>query len=193
VSVAALVTGALGLGPVAVVLGLIGWRRTRPGALRGRRLAVAGLVLGALGTLAWLALAALGVGTALASRPLPSDVTAPVDARAVQLVTGNCLAEPPQDGPVDRVRVVPCADEHAAQVVSSYEFGRDAAWPGAAEAAARVAAGCDLTAAEQEQGLRMVAWAPTERSWSAGDRTGLCVAVAPAPGSGSLLDGSAAP
>jgi hypothetical protein len=192
VSVAALVTGALGLGPVAVVLGLIGWRRTRPGALRGRGLAVAGLVLGALGTLAWLALAGVGVGTALASRPLPADVPAPADARAVRLVTGNCLAELPQDGPVDRVRVVPCADEHAAQVVSSYEFPADATWPGPAEAAARVSAGCDLTAAEREQGLRMVAWAPSERSWSAGDRTGLCVAVLAVPATGSLLDGSAA-
>ncbi|WP_282944921.1 DUF4190 domain-containing protein [Cellulomonas endometrii] len=192
-SVAALVTGVLGLGPVAVVLGLVGVRRTRAGALRGRGLAVAGLVLGGLGTLAWAALAAAGIGTALASRPLPPDVAAPVDARAVQLVTGNCLAELPEDGPVDRLRVVPCADEHAAQVVSAYEFGADAAWPGAAEAAARVAAGCDLTAAEQERGLTMVAWSPTERSWAAGDRTGLCVAVTAEPGTGSLLGGTAGP
>lgn len=191
VSIAALVTGVFGLGPVAVVLGLIGVRRTRGGARSGRGLAVAGIVLGGVGTLVWAALAALGIGTVLASRPLPSDVQRPVTARAVQLVTGNCLAQLPPDGRVDQVRVVPCADEHVAQVVTSYDFGDGATWPGEAQASARVAATCDLTADEQEQGLRMVAWAPTARSWARGDRTGLCVAVLPEPATGSLLAGGA--
>lgn len=196
VSVAALVTGVLGTGPVALVLGLVGLRRTRPAAprpRRGRGLAVAGVVLGAVATLAWVPLIAVLVGSAVASRPLPADVPAPVDAHAVQLVPGSCLAEVPEDGPVDRVRVVPCADPHAAQVLSSYAFEPGADWPGATEASARVAASCTLTAAERDQGTRMLAWAPTEASWARGDRTGLCVAVPPTPVTGSLLDGSAAP
>jgi hypothetical protein len=196
VAVAALVTGVLGTGPVALALGLVGLRRTRaaaPEPRRGRGLAVAGVVLGALATLAWVPLIAVLVGSALAQRPLPADVAEPVDAHAVQLVPGSCLADVPADGQVDRVRVVPCADPHAAQVVSSYAFEPDAAWPGSAEASARVEASCDLTAAEREQGTRMLAWAPTEASWARGDRTGLCVAVPPGPVTGSLLDGTAAP
>lgn len=195
VAVAALVTGVVGLGPVAVVLGVLGLRRTRPAGSpgsrgrRGRGLAVAGLLLGVVGTLAWAALVAVGVGTSLASRPLPPDVDAPVDAHAVQLVAGSCVAELPPDGAVDRVRVVPCADEHAAQVVTTYDFGAGATWPGAAEVTARVHAACTLTEAEREQGLRMVAWSPTEASWARGDRTGLCLAVPPEPVTGSLLDG----
>nr|WP_277344708.1 DUF4190 domain-containing protein [Cellulomonas sp. IC4_254] len=191
-----MVTGMLGTGPVALVLGLVGLRRTRPAAprpRRGRGLAVAGVVLGAVATLAWVPLIAVLVGSAVASRPLPADVPAPVDAHAVQLVPGSCLAEVPEDGPVDRVRVVPCADPHAAQVLSSYAFEPGADWPGAAEASARVAASCTLTAAERDQGTRMLAWAPTEASWARGDRAGLCVAVPPAPVTGSLLDGTAAP
>jgi hypothetical protein len=191
VSIAALVTGVVGLGPVALALGLAGLRRTRAGVRGGRGLAVAGVVLGGVGTLVWLALIGLGVGTALASRPLPADVASPQDAHAVQLVTGNCLAGLPADGTVDRVRVVPCADEHAAQVVTSYEFDAAAPWPGAQAASDRVAAACDLTEQEQADGLRMVAWAPTERSWAGGDRTGLCLAVPPTPGTGSLLGSSA--
>ncbi|GIG37092.1 DUF4190 domain-containing protein [Cellulomonas pakistanensis] len=196
VAVASLVTGVLGLGPVALVLGLVGLRRTRPGApgrRGGRGFAVAGVALGAAGTLAWAALVALGVGTALASRPLPADVAEPVDARAVQLVPGNCVEDLPADGRVDRVRVVPCTDPHAAQVVSAYAFEAGAAWPGPAEASARVQASCALTEDERAAGLQMLAWAPTERSWAGGDRTGLCLAVPPAPVTGSLLDGSAAP
>ncbi|MFF1530150.1 DUF4190 domain-containing protein [Cellulomonas sp. NPDC058312] len=188
VAVAALVTGLLGLGPVALVLGLVALPRTRPGRRRGRGLAVAGVVLGGLGVLAWAALTAVGVGTALATRPLPGDVAEPVDARAVQLVTGSCVAELPADGPVDRVRVVPCADVHGAQVVTAYTFADDLPWPGQDRASATVAAACDLTAAEQERGLHAVAWAPTERSWASGDRGGLCLAVLPEPGTGSLLD-----
>lgn len=190
VSVAALVTGVLGVGPAALVLGVLGLRRTRGGARRGRGLAVAGTALGAVGTLAWAALLALGVGTALATRPLPADVAEPVDARAVQLVTGSCLAELPADGPVDRVRVVPCADVHAAQVVTEYDFGRDASWPGRDAAAARVSAACELTAAEESAGYRMVAWSPSASSWARGDRTGLCVLVPPSPEAGSALDAS---
>lgn len=196
VAVTSLVTGVLGLGPVALVLGLVGLRRTRRGrvpARRGRGLAVAGTVLGVVGTVVGAALVAFVAVTTVTSRPLPPDVTEPVDARAVQLVTGSCLETLPPDGEVDRVRVVPCADPHAAQVLTDYRFDRGARWPGAEEAAAAVAAACTLTPDEVAQGLRVVAWSPTEASWRQGDRTGLCVGVLPDPVTGSLLDGSAAP
>lgn len=183
VAVASLVTGVLGLGPVALGLGIAGLRRTRPGRLGGRGLAVAGVVLGVVGTLAWLATVAVAVATWAATRPLAADVAAPADAHAVQLVTGNCLAELPPDGPVDRVRVVPCDDAHAARVVTSYDFG-DVPWPGSDAAAQRVAAACDLTDAERAESRRMVAWSPTQASWARGDRTGLCLVVPPAPAGG---------
>ncbi|ACZ29179.1 hypothetical protein Xcel_0139 [Xylanimonas cellulosilytica DSM 15894] len=48
VSIAALVTGLLGLGPVPLVLGIVGVRRTGRTRQAGRGLAVAGIVLGAL-------------------------------------------------------------------------------------------------------------------------------------------------
>jgi len=181
VSVASLVTGVLGLGPVALGLGIGGLARTRATATtprRGRGFALAGVVLGSLGTLALLVGGGLLVATALASRPLPADVSAPVDAHAVQLVTGNCLAELPADGPVDTVRVVPCDDEHVARVVSQYAFDEDAVWPGQQAADQRVAAGCVLSADETQAGDRLVTWAPTEESWGQGDRTGLCLVVA---------------
>ncbi len=188
VAVASLVTGVLGLGPVALGLGIAGLRRTRPGRLGGRGFAVAGVVLGAVGTLAWLAVVALVLTVLAATRQLPADVAEPTDAHAVQLVTGNCLAELPADGRVDRVRVVPCADRHAAQVVTSYDFG-DAPWPGTDAAAQRVAAACDLTDDERAAGAHMVAWAPTRDSWARGDRTGLCLVVLPEPAAGSAPGG----
>ncbi|WP_187697846.1 hypothetical protein [Cellulomonas telluris] len=112
-------------------------------------------------------------------QPLPADVTAPVEAWAVQLVTGSCLAELPPDGPVERVRVVPCADEHAAQVIGQYAFAQDAVWPGQEGAHARVARSCTLSDEETAAGVRVVTWAPTEEGWRDGDREGLCLAVPP--------------
>ncbi|MFB9953655.1 DUF4190 domain-containing protein [Cellulomonas denverensis] len=53
-SIGALVTGVLGGGVIALVLGILGLRRTANGARRGRGLAIAGTVLGGVGILVWL-------------------------------------------------------------------------------------------------------------------------------------------
>ncbi|QGQ21144.1 hypothetical protein GC089_16085 [Cellulomonas sp. JZ18] len=119
------------------------------------------------------------------TRPLPPDVTEPVDAWSVQLVTGSCLAELPPDGEVGRVRVVPCAQQHEAQVIGEYGFDPDALWPGQEAAHARVARSCVLTEEEAAAGVEVVTWAPTEAGWRDGDRSGLCLAVPPEPVTGS--------
>ena len=191
-SVWSLVTGLLGLGPVALVLAAVALRRIGRRHTRGRGLAIAGAVLGVLGTVALAVVGTVVVLTSLATRPLPADVPAARDAHAQQLVTGNCLAAVPANGPVDSVRVVPCADPHAAQVVTEYTFAPDAVWPGQQSADARVARACVLDDAEVADGVRTVTWSPTERSWADGDRVGLCLAVVDGGGvRGSFLDGTA--
>lgn len=187
-----LVTGILLLGPVALVLGIVALRRIATRGTRGRGLAVAGVVLGAVVTVLGPAVA-IGVPVVQSqlTRPLPADVSAPRDARAVQLVTGSCVEELPADGPVQVVRVVPCADPHEAQVVTQFDFARDAVWPGQQSAHARVAKACVLDEAESAAGVRAVTWAPTESGWARGDRRGLCLAVVDGTVTGSFLDGSA--
>jgi len=179
------------LGPVALALGIVGLRRTTARRTRGRGLAIAGVVLGAVGTVALAAGIVVAVLTASAQRPLPPDVPQARDAHAAQLVTGNCLAALPADGSVETVRVVPCAEPHAAQVVTDYEFTSNAVWPGQDAADARVARACVLKDDEVAAGARTVTWAPTEAGWARGDRRGLCLAVLPDDVTGSLLDGSA--
>ncbi|MBC7550385.1 MAG: hypothetical protein H7269_05725, partial [Cellulomonas sp.] len=107
--------------------------------------------------------------------PSPAHVAAPRDVHARQLVTGNCLDPLPDDGEIDTVRVVPCADPHAAKVISQYAFEPDAVWPGQAAADRRVATACEVSVAETGAGLAPLTWAPTEQSWDDGDRTGLCL------------------
>ena len=141
-----LVLGILGLGPAALVLAAVAFRRLASRHTRGRGLAIAGAVLGAVGTIALVVGVTIAVLTTLATRPLPADVPAARDARAQQLVTGNCVLSVPDDGPVDTVRVVPCADPHEAQVVTEFTFATDAVWPGQQSADARVARACVLDA-----------------------------------------------
>lgn len=180
------------LAPLALVLGIVALRRTSTRGTRGRGLAVAAIVLGALGTLGVVVAVVVGFVNAQATRPLPGDVGSARDAHAVQLVTGTCIAELPDDGTVDVVRVVPCAQEHEAQVVTEFDFAQDAVWPGQQAADARVARACVLDEDETAAGVRPVTWSPTEQGWSRGDRRGLCLAVVDGGGvTGSFLDGSA--
>jgi hypothetical protein len=187
-----LVTGVLGLGPAALVLAAVAFRRLRTRHTRGRGLAIAGAVLGVVGTVGLVVGVTVAVLTVMASRTLPADVPAAREARAQQLVTGNCVLSVPEDGPVDSVRVVPCAEPHEAQVVTEFTFAPGAVWPGQQSADARVARACVLDAEEVAAGVRTVTWSPTERSWADGDRVGLCLAVYDGGGiTGSFLDGTA--
>ncbi|WP_448058567.1 septum formation family protein [Cellulomonas hominis] len=187
----ALVCALLGVGPAAVVLGLVSRRRVRRDRLRGGVLALVAVLLGSVLTVAAVAAAVVVVVSLSLSRPLTTDITAAREARARQLTTGHCLASLPADGPVDRVTVVPCAQPHEAQVITALTL--DAArWPGQRTVDRRVALSCGLTEEERSAGVRPVVWSPTEESWDRGDRTGLCLLVVDGGGvTGSFLDGSA--
>ncbi len=187
----ALVCALLGVGPAAVVLGLVSRRRVRRDHLRGGALALVAVVLGSVLTVAAVAAVVVLVVSLSLSRPLTTDITAAREARARQLTTGHCLEALPADGLVDRVTVVPCAQPHAAQVITELTLD-GARWPGQRAVDRRVALSCELTDEEQAAGVRPVVWSPTEESWGRGDRTGLCLLAVDGGGvTGSFLDGSA--
>ncbi|MCA5892024.1 septum formation family protein [Isoptericola sp. NEAU-Y5] len=125
--------------------------------------------------------------------PVTADVDEPTEVNAVQLVLGSCLDELPADGPVGRVRVVPCDEPHRAQVVGRTDAARTAVWTGAPDAVRRASLACgpDLlgpAGRESADTLRFVVWTPSKESWEAGDRTGLCLAASDDDRSGSILD-----
>jgi hypothetical protein len=190
-AVASLVSGLCALGPVALGLGIAALGRIRRTAHRGRGLAIAGIALGAVWTVLLGIASTAGFAAWQATRPLPTAISQPQTAYVGQLVTGNCLERLPPDGEVSTVRVVPCTESHAAQVITDYRFVAGSTWSGQDRADARVAGACQLTVAERDEGLRLVAWAPSEASWNRGDRTGLCLATIDGGGvTGSFLDGS---
>ncbi len=189
-AVNSLVAGLIALGPVALGLGIAALGRIRRGATRGTGLAVTGIVLGAVSTLAGGIWSVAALLTWQATQPLPPTITSARPAYVGQLRTGSCLERLPADGDVTRVTVVPCGEPHAAEVVTVYAFGTTDVWPGQERVDDRVAHACQLTAAEGSAGVRAVVWAPTLASWERGDRTGMCLATLGRPVTGSLLDGS---
>jgi len=174
-AIASLLTAVIGLGVVGIGLGIAALaRQGRPG-LRGRGLALAGIIVGSAWTVAVVVIAVSAALVHNGSGALDPDVTSARDANAIQLVAGNCLDPLPAHGDLTVVHVVPCRELHAAQVVSEFAFDPDTVWPGQAAANRRVALACEVSAAETAAGLAPVTWAPTARSWADGDRTGLCL------------------
>lgn len=117
-SVAALVLGLLGIGPVALVCGVIGFRQTRRTGQAGRGLAISGVVLGVLTTIGVVLLVASDTEAQRADNgALISAGLLPLK----DLRTGDCLRDLPFDRPSDPVAVQPCQGIHAAEVFFAFE------------------------------------------------------------------------
>ncbi len=122
---------------------------------------------------------------------LEPDVSSSTSASVSQLVVGNCLEDVSGSGSVGEVDVVPCSDDHGAQVVGSTTF-TDGDFPGQDTLVTQTTAICspDLVTSGDvpADDLSLVVWTPSEDSWADDDRTGLCIAVVEGGLSGSLLD-----
>ncbi|MEP7762688.1 septum formation family protein [Sanguibacter sp. 25GB23B1] len=143
-----------------------------------------------------LALVAVGAYFAFfagdGAEPLEADVEESVEAYAQQVVVGNCLEELPGDGDVDTVVVVPCDEDHEAQVIAAKKFSSSSDFPGAADVKADSVEKCTVDAIVAEDVdlslVELSVWTPTEESWEQGDRQGLCIAAVPDGLDSSLLD-----
>ncbi|WP_084106048.1 DUF4190 domain-containing protein [Demequina sp. NBRC 110056] len=82
VSIGAFVTGLLGLGFVAVILGAFGLRRTANGERSGGWMAWTGVVLGVIGTAAWGIFAGVAIAGATAAIDAFDDLDTVVDSEA---------------------------------------------------------------------------------------------------------------
>ncbi len=180
VSVASVVAGALGTGPVALVLGLVGLRRTTRSFRRSPRIAATGVALGSIGTIALAVVgivAGLGGFTAGANTSEPGDVAEPRVVHSSLVAPGNCVEFLPAQQEVGEVTLVPCATEHVAQALTTAELDR-ATYPGPEGALRDAQAACtDELAARGLDGADLLPWSlvPTPGGWDAGERTTTCL------------------
>ena len=175
VSIAALVTGILGLGVVPLVIGIVGVQRTGRTGRGGKGLAIAGIVLGGLSTVVWTLLLVFGLAL-WNDDDFRASLEAPPPMRA-----GLCFPAHLDISTVMAYEAVPCDDEHGSEVVGVVKLP-DTRYPGSDAAYAAADPYCYEAFAKyvgvdyEESELEMTFVFPTEETWDEGDRQVVCYA-----------------
>jgi len=192
-AVAALLCAALGwwlfgLGSLAgIALGLVSLQQIQQsdGSLKGRGLAIAGLVLSA----AWLVVAIVVVIAIGAGGATRSASTGKIVSRghlpAFSLATGDCFNNPAGARSVSSVTAIPCTQPHNAQVYAEFKLtGSDFSYPGETAVVRLASEGCNartgsVNKAKTTSAMTTRVLYPRENSWFVGRRTVSCLVVNP--------------
>ena len=167
---AALISGIIPAIPLTLVLGPLALIRISRSGARGRSLAITGLVLAGL----WTVAAAVVAAAVITRPPPPKPVTLPL---VFSLRAGQCL-DSGANG-LSGVHVLSCAQAHDAEVFATFRV-TGSRYPGAAALQQRARQGCvsrlsgylnpQLAAASLAQSFVY----PDAGAWSAGERTVVC-------------------
>jgi hypothetical protein len=171
--------GLLGIG-----LGIAALSRIKRSGRKGRGLAVAGIVLGAL----WLvALLGFTVRAALSDRVHRDASGAPTSSGPVSLGdirVGDCTKTLPLGTHIVTLNVVPCAQPHLGEVFLTYDFP-SGGYPGEVEVTRESRGRCQealpayVGASPGETGYNIVYVKPSASSWARGRRHVICELVSP--------------
>jgi hypothetical protein len=180
-AIASLVLGLIGGVLLALIFGVLALRRIRKTGRDGRGLAIAGLVLAGLWTLGAGVLVAVGVPDS-AERAVDGSVTTSGDVTLADVQVGDCTERPPE-GEVLTLRVLPCASQHASEVYAVFDLDGEQ-YPGDDDAVRFAEGGCNrelerLLPESDETAYGLFYYAPSEDSWSLGDRSVICLLEGP--------------
>jgi Septum formation len=170
VAVATLVSGLVPAVPVTLVLGPMALIRIGRSGARGRALAITGLVLAGL----WTVAAAIVAAAIITKPPPPKPVTLP---RVFSLRPGECLNS--GSNGISGLQVISCSQAHDAEVFATFRV-TGPHYPGAAVLQQQAREGCasrlsgylnpQLSVASLAQSFVY----PDAGAWSAGERTVVC-------------------
>ncbi|MEX5636584.1 DUF4190 domain-containing protein [Parafrankia sp. FMc2] len=181
-AIASLIFGVLPGVPLSVLFGLAALVQIRRRGQRGKAVAIAGLVLSALWTLAVVGVAVAYV-TAEADRDASGRIVNAGFVPTGDLRPGDCLTENPTGQEASTVDVVPCTDPHFGEVYAVYELPAGA-YPGDPALEETAAVGCVKHAASVAPAVlenldSLFYFRPSEESWHDGNHTVTCVTSAP--------------
>lgn len=170
---------------LAVVLGHVALRQIKRsgGAMGGKGLAVAGVVLGWLGVAVGMAAAVL---VAVFWEDLNDDPDRDEQGRIVNrgeisafdVREGDCLNLPPSQEEIYSVEAVPCDQPHQAEVYAVFELGGEA-YPGDGRVVRSAEAGCNqrfpgaIGRRHARSELEFHSMYPTRQSWRLHDDRGV--------------------
>ena len=178
-AIAALVFGIFPAfaGLLGVVFGWVALVRIRRSGRKGRRMAITGLVLGAL----WLVgvSIALGIGAFIGpDRDGSGAATTSGDVFVEDLLVEDCIAKVP-DHATRTVRVIPCNEPHGATVYAIFRL-EGSTYPGDAAVTRFAEGGCDrrLTSrAGSKPSDEYLYYSPSRTTWALGDHDVVCIVV----------------
>lgn len=178
-AIASLILGLLGVVVLSVIFGIVALRRIKRRGLRGRALAIGGLVASGLWTLVIGAVVALAVLTG-AERTTAGEVTDGGSVSVDDLRVGDCLNDVEETDSTLSVDVLPCGQLHDAEVVSSFDLPDDR-FPGQEAIFDEADKRCGAAVSEESVpgGGKPFYFAPNSRLSYEEDRGVICVLLLP--------------
>ncbi len=168
----------------SIPFGIVGLVQTKKTGQKGRRLAIAGLVISAI----W----AVGIGAAVAvsyanraDRAETGEIVAGGDVSAFDFRVGDCVNGLVDNAVTTQLPGVPCAEPHEGEVFATFELPAGD-YPGQDNANADAESGClerfaayAGPAAEADDAISLFYLAPTPGSWAQDDHGVTCIAHVP--------------
>ncbi len=192
-AIASLATGiggfCIGLAsPVAVGLGIAALTQIKRRGGDGKGMAIAGLVLGGLGTVGWLLYIVLIVVLGLTSddedyygAPQPTSSYSAPATYVDDLAVGECFDDGDEE---DEVVRQPCTEPHDGEIIAGVTLP-DGPYPGdkeidrAGERSCATAFGEYVGSTVKDTELEWDYWTPTKQLWNSNDRLVVCAAYGP--------------
>lgn len=190
-AVASFVLGLIGVSPLGLIFGLIALPKTGRLRQRGRRLAIAGIVLSCCWALLSIYLitavlpsagrGAAGSPSATASGSASKSATGPAGTDPLQLKVGDCFNYPLAAKFISAVTILPCATAHNAQVFARFNLtGSNLAYP--ATITQLASDGClarktSIDVTKTTTSMTAQDLYPPKANWTAGQREVICVIV----------------
>ncbi len=203
---------AIACGPIGLILGIVALVQTNKTGQKGKGLAIAATIIGAISLLLWLVFAipawraatapTTTSGTATSSSSSTSDTssdttsdspsTDTVDAFSIKI--GDCFLDP-NVSQVSSLEIVPCSQPHFAEAFHKFDL-TDATMPDEELMKQRASDGCTpafdafIGKTYNESALDYYYFTPTTESWASGDREILCAVLDPAGDTTGSLAGA---
>jgi len=182
-AIAALIFGIIGGLVLGYIFGFIALSQTKRTGQAGRGLAIAGLILSGLWTIAVILLIIVAIATS-ATRDDGGRVTQGGDISASALQVGDCVNNLQNNTNLQSLPGVPCAQPHEGEVFAVFDLpGGD--YPGRDAVREQVSTQCTAAlyayspGARNDASIGLFTVSPQEQSWASGDRHVVCIATPP--------------
>jgi len=181
-AIASLVFGIIGGILLSVIFGIVALTKMRNNPqLRGKGMAIAGLILSGVWLVIVIAAIAISAGTS-SQRSASGPATQPGVTSVYSLRTGDCLQNPGARLGITSIKLVPCDQPHNAQVFAVFPVP-GSGYPGAVALQHRAAAGCHARIAGSinrsliTNSMTLQYLYPESQSWAIGHRSITCLVV----------------